>query len=501
MPDPLQALPSEIWTQCLELALYGRAAGPLELMMVSRAWDTFILESSLLWRYIYIRNEEDEMARIQTFLKLSGRCPLEVDITTVLPEVDALHLLEPHLARIQTVSIRPSIPHPITVSYSEQWRRTVAYILSQFSQNLQPMDVADTLCTGGFFRDIHPWQYHVSALRLKMAYLETKNCQDTSNGHATRSQLPKHFRVWEEHIAKTIKTFQTDPLDLTNQVITRDKRYTIKENNITVLQGLLNGKLVAVKIFKASPTQDPDLYLYCKRLALTERHVWATLKHKNISEFLGYSNEFCDFPATVSTWYQHGTASEYLNHRQILIDERLRLAQDIGEGLQYLHQLKVIHGDVNLSNVLIDDMGVGRLCDFTLSSLIGWPGAEEIAAVPREIFQDTVASESDTTPEGRRHDVSFDDDIYFLGSTILEVIERIQPFQRLKGSDVYVPQRTVVIGAPPALRSETTNAMKHLTGQFWDLLEACWEETPSRLVIGTVVERLDSMAYNLSFTP
>jgi hypothetical protein len=73
MPDPLDALPYEIWIWCISLSIDGRLAGPLELLAVSRRWDGLLLNTPSLWSQIYIQNREDEMVFIiPSLIKLLG---------------------------------------------------------------------------------------------------------------------------------------------------------------------------------------------------------------------------------------------------------------------------------------------------------------------------------------------------------------------------------------------------------------------------------------------
>jgi hypothetical protein len=53
-------------------------------------------------------------------------------------------------------------------------------------------------------------------------------------------------------------------------------------------------------------------------------------------------------------------------------------------------------------------------------------------------------------------------------------------------------------GYSPALRSETTHALRHMTDFFWNLLEACWDESPSRPHISVIVDTLEYFAQAIS---
>ena len=176
-------------------------------MMVSPKWDRFILDLPILWRHIYIRNEDDENARVQAFLILSKECPLEVDITTLISSPDVLHLIAPHLSRVKAISIRPSMPHSITMLHGDEWRSEASIIMAYFYNQLTPQDVADTSCVGEFFRDMHPWQYHVSVMRLTIPHLQSVSSCDSTQTHPQRvnqRKLLEYFLIWRDYFYKYI---------------------------------------------------------------------------------------------------------------------------------------------------------------------------------------------------------------------------------------------------------------------------------------------------------
>ncbi|KIM23202.1 hypothetical protein M408DRAFT_321321 [Serendipita vermifera MAFF 305830] len=135
-----------------------------------------------------------------------------------------------------------------------------------------------------------------------------------------------------------------------------------------VFRGSLNGHLVAIKIIKA--TTRPESM---RRKVLRERAVWASTDHPNIHLFYGYADDpsFGPFGVLISPWCAHGDASKFLEERgeSIIFAERLELWKGIIEGVVYLHGCSpaIIHGDLKPGNVLIDDNGRPRLCDFGLA--------------------------------------------------------------------------------------------------------------------------------------
>ncbi|KIM25262.1 hypothetical protein M408DRAFT_331357 [Serendipita vermifera MAFF 305830] len=65
---------------------------------------------------------------------------------------------------------------------------------------------------------------------------------------------------------------------------------------------------------------------------------------------------------------QQGDAVDFLAENEHLLTdgERVGLWRDVVEGVSYLHSFnpQLVHGDLKPRNILIDDSGHARICDF-----------------------------------------------------------------------------------------------------------------------------------------
>ncbi|EZG79958.1 protein kinase [Gregarina niphandrodes] len=131
-----------------------------------------------------------------------------------------------------------------------------------------------------------------------------------------------------------------------------------------VYKALLNRQQkVAIKLFRG-PTPDQDVY--------KEIIVLSKLSHPNLVKLegvcvnpLGIIFELCEL----------GTLHQLVHYpeKKIPTKQKIQLLIQIGEGIRYLHDKKVIHRDIKPLNILLAAQGAScspKLCDFGLTNHI-----------------------------------------------------------------------------------------------------------------------------------
>ncbi|CAE6463150.1 unnamed protein product [Rhizoctonia solani] len=119
---------------------------------------------------------------------------------------------------------------------------------------------------------------------------------------------------------------------------------------------LENGTPVAIKVARYSANNKKQYKHTAKEL-----HTWAKCQHPNILPLLGMV-EFRDQIAMVSPWMKNGDLRNYLGQHPEA--DRCQLCYDICDGLVYLHNMSIVHGDLKGANVLISESGKALLSDF-----------------------------------------------------------------------------------------------------------------------------------------
>ncbi|KAG1721986.1 kinase-like domain-containing protein [Suillus paluster] len=100
-----------------------------------------------------------------------------------------------------------------------------------------------------------------------------------------------------------------------------------------------------------------------------EIKIWTLLEHQYVLRLHGTATDFGPFRSLVSSWMPNGTLNFYLNrvHETLTTTGSLHI---ITEGLKYLHDNNVIHGDLTSNNVLVAADGSPRLADFGVSNIM-----------------------------------------------------------------------------------------------------------------------------------
>ncbi|KIM32670.1 hypothetical protein M408DRAFT_184888 [Serendipita vermifera MAFF 305830] len=180
----------------------------------------------------------------------------------------------------------------------------------------------------------------------------------------------------------------------------------------------------------------------------------------------------------ISPWYQNGNASDYLHRNAELTPEnRIQLWSEVAEGVAYLHGCTpiVVHGDLKPANVLIDDQGHARICDFGLVRLVqefdstGQTTTSvhmgTIRYLSKELLCDNYEDRIPTTAS----------DIHALACVALEIIFGVLPYHGRRDNYTGLITMDILQGKPPGERPDIESP---LLQQAWDALEKCWDLEP-----------------------
>jgi serine/threonine protein kinase len=104
--------------------------------------------------------------------------------------------------------------------------------------------------------------------------------------------------------------------------------------------------------------------------------ILSQLNHRNVARLLGCCLEV-EVPILVYEYIPNGTLFQFIhdNHGRaaVSLEDRLRIAQESAEALEYLHlsiNHPTVHGDVKSLNILLDDKFMAKVTDFGASRIL-----------------------------------------------------------------------------------------------------------------------------------
>ncbi|KAG2655842.1 hypothetical protein PVAP13_1KG058100 [Panicum virgatum] len=187
-----------------------------------------------------------------------------------------------------------------------------------------------------------------------------------------------------------------------------------------VYKGLLENGAVAVKKLLA---RRPD---FDDRKFSGEVRCLMKAKHKNIVRFLGYCS------VTQGQWVEsvmadlherlvcfeylpNGGLDKYIKDSSREWGKCYRIIKGVCEGLQYLHNERIVHSDLKPANILLDDDMVPKIADFGISRCFDEKQTHTVTSK-------FVGTEGYFAPEVFQGGISYKSDIYSLGVIIIEIL-------------------------------------------------------------------------------
>src|SRR5687768_1101899 len=209
---------------------------------------------------------------------------------------------------------------------------------------------------------------------------------------------------------------------------------------------------VAIKVLR----EDVSISVGPERF-LREIGIAARLSHPHIVPLID-SGEAGGFLYYVSPFVAGGSLRDRLDRESRLpVEEALRIAAEVGAGLDYAHRNGFVHRDVKPENILFAD-DHALLADFGIAHVCAGPGVEPITksgialGTPEYMSPEQAAGDSEIgTPA----------DIYALGCVVYEMLTGQPPFRGTSAIAIMAKHVTEKPRPLRAVRPETSAAVEH----------------------------------------
>lgn len=214
------------------------------------------------------------------------------------------------------------------------------------------------------------------------------------------------------------------------------------------------GRHVALKCLPSRFETDPD----ARARFLAEARTASTIDHPNVATVhdVGETPDGGMFIAM--SYYEGDTLAERIGGGPTTVDEALRLAGQIADGLAAAHERGIVHRDIKPANVLVTESGGVRVLDFGIAR------TGEAHLTREGVRLGTVAYMSPEQTRGEAVDAR--SDVWSLGTLLYEMLTGRRPFT---GPNDAVVIHSIRHDAPPALETIRPDLPKPLVA----LVEQC----------------------------
>jgi serine/threonine protein kinase len=237
-----------------------------------------------------------------------------------------------------------------------------------------------------------------------------------------------------------------------------------------VRMGIFKGKDVAVKSLRVSEMDDKQRI---RRRFSKEVAMWKNLSHPNVLDLIGVPDTLAEGRfSMVSEWMVNGNIMEYVRKNS---GNHLKLLADAVEGLKYLHNASIVHGDLKGANILITNTNPVSAClaDFGFMTIVHDPSLEMDSSKSEVGGGTTLFMAPELLVPSKfgleRSTPTAEADIYAVAIVVYQVLTGTLPF----GKQTEVVFK-VLRGERP---SKPENALElGLCDKVWKMLEECWQE-------------------------
>ncbi|KAF8601647.1 kinase-like protein, partial [Ceratobasidium sp. AG-I] len=184
------------------------------------------------------------------------------------------------------------------------------------------------------------------------------------------------------------------------------------------------------------------------------------------------------------------TLAEYLTDRERK-PQRLELLIGTLRGLAYIHGFSIVHGDLKGLNILVNEAGTPKICDFGHSRFTSDP-AQPITSDLSSKFHATtryMSPELFADPKSRPTIFS---DVWAFGCVALEILSQLRPYHIIKNE--HRVTLAIKSGRSPSTKPEYPYAASCLSDTLWKLVVKCWDlEQHARPTAPALLSAIDEL--------
>ncbi|KAF9256235.1 kinase-like protein [Marasmius fiardii PR-910] len=237
-----------------------------------------------------------------------------------------------------------------------------------------------------------------------------------------------------------------------------------------VWKGTIGDQIVCLKVVKVYLVSDVKQLM---KEYMREGIVWKQLKHPNLLPFMGmyYMDPARGQLCLVSPWMERGNLVHYVKETPAEQVDHYSLVYDVASGLSYLHDRKIVHGDLKGVNILITpeeracigDFGLSRVSDTHALKLTSTTGHSK--GTTRWLAPELLSSDPSSSSSSRS-------DIYAFACVCYEIFTGSVPFFEIRYDG------GVILAIASAQRPTRPSNMILLTDEMWNIMTDCWNHDP-----------------------
>jgi serine/threonine protein kinase len=207
-------------------------------------------------------------------------------------------------------------------------------------------------------------------------------------------------------------------------------------------------RTVALKVIRSSLANQMNFRLRLEQ----EARAISALNHPNICQLFDIRRHQ-DIDYLVMEYLEGETLAMVLSRGPLPLENLLAIGSQIGDALEFAHQMGLIHRDIKPSNIIITASGVAKVTDFGLARRIAVRQQDTLSinTLPGAILG-TVSYMSPEQARGEPLDAR--SDLFSFGTVLYEAACGVHPFDRPTQIEVLMAILTAPITPPKTHRPE-----------------------------------------------